>query len=496
MSKSTKSNVLFVLFLAMLVLIAIFITYLLIMDHNNKINNSLNSNKPYYSFKAVSKKDPLDAFAKYPVNPITIDTTAKVSISGLKNKEVETKINNKLAQLDSSKNEYGYNFCNVTFNYSNVLGIDCKNEYVMVNLIDGEDILLEEIFQKDSDLLEITKDALYRSYCTYGGCANWEDMYDYDSYIDNYLIRAIKEIKNRDYKLRLTENSLYLYLNYYENIDDILGGVAYDFYNYLNDITIYSRFLTDENIYEQEVTDYCNPENCSYLLSDNKDYYSNSSFLTPRNYLVKSLYNSTNSDIAYEYDYEKEELDLANLTNKISDTLITKYNLTEEKNYQNINLDLEIYNTNYDYKLVTYIIDIKEFEKDDFIKYILGYFEATTIKDEHIFKNNMIVTKEGNIEFLEDNPPSIFPDFNTKLYNYIETHEDDFRSFTSICDAYEDYNACLKEYNYEKLIAEASYAIDQENQMLHMFYESPIISGMAAYVNSYIPFSLFTIVPE
>ena len=218
MSKSSKSNVLFILFLATLILISIFITYLLITNHNNKINNPVNTNKPYYSFQAVSKKDPIDAFAKYPVNPITIDISDKVSISGLKNKEVETKINNKLAKLDSSKNEYGYNFCNVTFNYSNVLGIDCKNEYVMVNLIDGEDIILEEIFQKDSDLFEIIKEALYSSYCAWGTCANREELYEYDSYIDNYLITAIKEIKNREYKICLTNTSLYIYLNYYENV--------------------------------------------------------------------------------------------------------------------------------------------------------------------------------------------------------------------------------------------------------------------------------------
>ncbi len=493
MSKSSKSNVLFILFLATLILISIFITYLLITNHNNKINNPVNTNKPYYSFQAVSKKDPIDAFAKYPVNPITIDISDKVSISGLKNKEVETKINNKLAKLDSSKNEYGYNFCNVTFNYSNVLGIDCKNEYVMVNLIDGEDIILEEIFQKDSDLFEIIKEALYSSYCAWGTCANREELYEYDSYIDNYLITAIKEIKNREYKICLTNTSLYIYLNYYENIDDILGGVTFDFYNYLNDITIYSRFLTSENIYENEVNEYCNPENCDYIIETNKDYYSNSGFLTSKNYLNNSLFNSTSSDIAYDYRYEKEELDLANLTTKISNTLIEKYNLTKENNYQNIYIDLDIYNTNYDYKLITYIIDIKEFKKEDFIKNILGYYEAQPLKEEHITKNNMIITKDGNIEFLEDNPASIFPDFNTKLYNYILAHEEDFYTVTAICDFYEDYNACLEEYSYEKLISKASYALDQENGMLHMFYQSPAISGMTSGINTYLPLDIFTI---
>ncbi len=493
MSKHLKSNILFTIFLVFLIISAFLVTFFLINNHNKRVEEVYKA--PYYSFKKVSKKDPIDVFAKYPINPITINFDNKASITGLKNKEVETKINDKLAKLDVSKNEYGDNFCYVNFNYSNVLNISCKDKSVTINLVDGNDIILEEIFQNTSDLLEISKDALYRTYCPLMGCE--ELSYDENNVIDNYLIAGLNDIKNNNYEMILSKDNVGLRLNYYASSDyypDYFEFVNFNFYNYPQDITIFNRFLTNDNIYEKEITAYCNPQNCNYIFEEYEDNsnYQNSSFLTSKTYLDKRIYNSTGNDITMEYKYEYEDLDLEALESKFFDIIIAKYDLTKENNYKYISIDLDIYNTNYDYKLITYMIDIKEFNKEEFIKYLLGYYEAKTVKEDYIFKNNMIITKEGNIEFLEDNPTDIFNDFNNTVYDYIIANEDNFLGFLGNCDSL-DYDVCLEERHYEDLIKDASYAIDKENEMIHMFYQLPIDINMISYVNSYIPYSLFTL---
>ena len=218
MSKSFKSNLFFVLFLVIIVLLSIFITYILIINHHPKVNDNLETPKPYYNFTKVSKKDTLDISTKY---PITINMEDKISISGLKNKEVETKINNKLANFTDIQNDYGDNTCIVTFNYSNVLSLECQENYITLNLVDGKDITFEEIFQQDSNLLEISKEALYDTYCPWLNCEDNKEYNDYDNYIDNYLISGMNAIKKHQYTIRLYSTSMSLFLDNY-NIDDLV----------------------------------------------------------------------------------------------------------------------------------------------------------------------------------------------------------------------------------------------------------------------------------
>ena len=89
-----RDNILFCIFLLLVILIAILITYLLINNHKkNKLDNNVHfdiNEIKEFKFKDVTEADVVDVFTKYPINPIDINfANNSVSISGLKDKNVE-----------------------------------------------------------------------------------------------------------------------------------------------------------------------------------------------------------------------------------------------------------------------------------------------------------------------------------------------------------------------------------------------------------------------
>ena len=452
--KHSKGNIIFAIFLIILIIGSISTTYYLIIKHNSKvsIDNNNNNNNNYFSFKEVSKKDTIDVFREYPINPIDINLEGQVKISGLKNKEVESKINEKLAKLDVSDK------CYVHFNYSNVLSISCDyRDNVNVNLIDGEDITIEDIFQKDSDILAITEDVIYK-YSHYS-------YYDIGS-IENYVISAVNLLKSGDYTIRFTSNSIYVLSNHKSS--SYTNSIEYYFSSFMDEITIYDRFLTDDSLYEKEVTKYCKPQDC---LSSNREY------LTPNNVLDFGISNHTDANLDGS-NSEKQVLD-DSIYSKVRTLLDDTYNFRDEKNYQIVRALITINSTNYGYMQAIWSLDFEKFDKENYAKYLLGgaYVNATPFETKSYLKTNMIITDNNEIKFLEDNPNLIFNDFRETLYNYFVNNDDEFHYL-------------IYHLGYYHVIDNASYAIDLENKVIYAKYCDEWGYNV---LDTYIPFDIFTL---
>ncbi len=500
MSQSTKkSNLGFALFLIFLIIIAGLVTYLFIYNHNLSTSKIPEYTEDYFTFKEVEESIPVDVFAKYPVNPITITYDDGVKISGLKDKSIENKINLELKDLEPYKFQEKPS-CYVNFNVSNILSLTCKNKSATFNLTTGNHLTLEEIFNKDSNLYSITMDALYQSFCTYGDCyLPREDDSDYEYYnsIENDLIASYQNIEKGNYDLVVTYSSLILNL---PNLEEYTN-ITYSFDRYYNDITIFNRYKTTESIFENDITDYCNVESC-YLFDfshSNNTSYNTGSFITAKNYLTVNIYNNTRSDVTMDNDYPLSDLDLPQISQKITNELMLKNNLKREtNNYQNITLNIDIYNTAYNYKLITYNLVIKEMTKENFIKNSLGAYEVDNLNNQDITKVNMILTSNNNIAYQEEEPTEIFADFTDTLYTYIledlaTNSYSPFIYYSNLCEIAENYDECINNLDYKALINDASYMIDLENHDLLMYYLKNIGGGMTASAITKLPYDIFTL---
>lgn len=508
MSNSKKDDIAFYIILALIIILSITGTIFAIKRHNNgdkpPVINTPKEEEvlPYLTFKEVPSSSTVDIFKKYPINSLKINySNDTVSISGLKDKEVETKINKKLATLDAKKNEYDNRNCYVNFNMSNVLSISCKEETINVNLIDGEDLKIEEIFNKDTDLSSIILKGIYDTYCSWNGCTYNEEYAteDYYNEIDEDIVEKMQNIKNNNYKIKLYENSLNILYpqesDTYDNLD-----TSIQFSDFIDSITIYDRFLKDD-IYETKVTDYCTPNSCYYKINKNEedDVYYIKEFLNSKTFLNYRIYNSTRIDIlSNDKLSENVELNLEEFNKKIKDEIIKKENLnTKGNNYTNLDIYVDIYyHTSKDYQIL-YSITSQEFTKEDFAKNRLEsmYTNYNCIKEKRIDKINMLVDTNNNVTYLDNNPANKYRLFETRLYNHIlksleDEANDDFTYYNN-CDIADNYEECISKRDYHDLIKEASYAIDEEKNILYMYEVKPGIGMAESYVRTSIPLAIF-----
>lgn len=505
MSQLKRNNIIFYSILFLIVISCIGGTIYAIDRHNKNVDNKSVTNKPsaeikpYLTFPKVSESKTIDVFKEYPINPITIsENNNRVIISGLKNKEIENKINQKLSRLDATSSQPGSKKCYVNFNVSNILSISCNGSTLNLNLVTGEELKIEEVFNKDSDIYEILVKSIYQSLCSWDGCSGESDPdYEWDSKVENNAIENLQSIKNHNYYLGLFGNNLSLF---YGEPDDFNYTDIY-FYDFLDDITIYDRYL-DTSIYENEVKDYCNPNACldkfnyetGYFNID--DNYSEKKFLTDRTFISLHLDNSSKWDPFYEdHQNEKDRIDMKKFLSIIQNEIIKKEKIElNGGNYTYIDIWATInYHSKDDYQLV-YTIDLKNEKKKDFIKELLGAYEVEAINQKRISRVNMLIDKTGKITYLNDNPKDEFPDFETKLYDYIieslKKEENDFENYNT-CEFADDYEECIKNKDYHDLIKEASYAVDRTNNYIHIYEQKPGIGMSESYVNASVPLDVF-----
>lgn len=507
MSQSNKkNNISFYLFLIVLIGLSISGTYIAIKHHNvhnlpvtnNPVEEELTKEEsitPYLTFKEVDASQTIDAFKKYPINPINISYENNVvAISGLKNKEIETKINEKLSILDASYNSYGYNSCHINFNVSNVFSISCKTKTLNLNLTTGEEITIEEIFNKDTDIYSILVNSIYASLCSWQGCV--EKDYGSDNFptIENNVIETLKKLKNNQYTISIANS--FTTISYHEE-DDYYDTTFISYGPYHNDITIYDRFL-DTDIFENEVTDYCTPNSCIYKENHQESTYDNSrieeeSFLNDKTYLKWYISNNTNYDALYNDAYEFSNFNLKNISDLIKYEIITKEQLNiDTNNYIDLDIYVNIYYNSKNKFQVTYNITKNEYTKENFIQYRLGSnnINIPTINSKRIDKINMILSTDNKISYLEEDPTKLF-NFESILYDYIieklkDKDNQEFRGYNIY-----DYENGEEEKDYHMLIKEAIYAIDEVNNRLHIYEHKPGIGAPNSYVNTFVSLDIF-----
>ncbi len=507
MSQSKRNNIIFYTILVLVIILSIGGTIFAVKLHNknvdkNKIiNNQEEEIKPFLTFNEVSKSKTIDVFKEYPVNPIDIKVNNNtIQISGLKNKEIENKVNNKLSELNITKRDNDYVYY-INFNMSNILSVSNYNENVNVNLVTGEEITLEEIFNKDTDIYSILVQSNYNTRCSWEGCYPEIDPdYEYDSQVENLVVEYLKKIKNNDYHIEISPINVRLIYSNYEA--DYMEYTEIPFYNFSNEITIYDRYL-DNNIYEKEVTEYCNPQNCRNKLgSDSNDYYETGYYLNDKTYFNIYISNDTSTDPLYnEYLKENVKLDLKKYIKIFQEEIIKKENLNlKGNNYTNIDISLDInYHTPNDYQII-YSLTKKEFKKEDFIRYSLGFGETKPLNEKRINRLNMLMDKNDKITYLSDNPEKEIPNFETKLYEYImksleDEDNNDFTNYNS-CEFADDHDKCEQEKDYHNLIKEASYVIDPLYNRLLMYEIKPGIAFSESYVNVGISLDIFSDKPK
>lgn len=194
-----------------------------------------------------------------------------IQVDGLKDKQVQTKINSLLKEKS-----YGFEKDKrvetiVTANFSNVLSIivscydgrgDTQNEiHLNIDLSTGNEIPFEEIFVSSAPIKSILAEGMYKTLAweTKGKNTNeenWEENYDISKadisdFEDKSLILAKKYEKEKGkikYSLYFDKIIVYDLLNGITDKED--RTITIDFVDHLEDIAIYKRFLTEDSLFE------------------------------------------------------------------------------------------------------------------------------------------------------------------------------------------------------------------------------------------------------
>lgn len=504
MSQQKKANIIFGVILIFIVLLSVSLTIYLIIRHNQSVDKDEVTNtevpiEPYLEFSSVSKKDTIDIYQEYPVNPIDINLVGTVSITGLKDKEIEDKVNSILSELDALENEDDYG-CYVNFNVSNVLSITCEEEVRNIDLTTGEEIKFEELFNQDTNMDALIRREAYQYACYTGNCiADIDYGDDYENQAENEMIAFLQDYKNGNITFGIGYTSFNIYRN-----QEFEWFYFSSYGTYYEDLTIYDRFLTEEDIYEEDITTSCLPQTCELIVnySDSEDYYQTGEFLNNTNYLEFYIYNSSDFNLAYD-EFEKYPFLMDEIGEKVKRRLIEELDLEHIDHYKNMRLNVTIYNNELNGYQLEYNLTSEILDGDHFYASILGDELATKIDEESIYKTDLVMDTSGNLSFLENDPTQLFANFEEVLYQYIiddlakaeeeQNYVSDFSNYdVGSCEGSEDFNACYKNRDFHQLIKEANYAIDPINERIHMYQHKPGIGMAASYVSTFLPFSLFS----
>ena len=502
MSQQKKINLIFGIVLILIVVLGVSLTSYFIIRHKESVDKKSVIHKeeekydPFLEFDEVTHKETVDFYKEYPVNPIDINLAGTVRIDGLKDQTIENKVNQVLSEL-STESEDNY-VCFVNFNVSNVLSIQCGEESRNVNLVTGEEIKLEELFNQETDMDLLIRNEAYQSVCSFSGCYIDDELdMEFESQVENRIVDFLQDFKNDRSFLSIS----------YTNFSILRASDPWYFYSsyapYIDELTIYDRFLTDDDIYENEISLTCMPQDCYNitLASESDDAYYFSGFLNDTNYLDFEIFNNSDYNSTMQ-KFQKYSFDMEVIGEKVKKQIIEKLNLEEIDHYKNITLNINIYNNELNGYQLDYSLVVQTLEEKEFYKAILGYELVEEIDREEVYKRDIIMDQNGNISFL-DSDPTIFEGFEDKLYLYImddlareNIEENYYSNFSNYnygkCELSSvNANECLENRDFHELIREANYAIDPVNQRIHMYHLIPGIGMAQSYVNVYLPFSMF-----
>lgn len=263
----------------------------------------INGNKPSVSEtnKETPKKETEDKKYlvsykdMYYINPLTITdkyyekkatktqgsiSAQYVEITGLQDKELQTKINKEIkdkalsyTEKVSTKQEY-YANTHVQGNFNNILSIEINiyayegdkqlfyvDECLNYNLATGEKIKFLDLFASNTPINAILYDLEYERLA-------WDTDYNFDmtdeeidkatnmdrrdtsEYEDKILmvINKYKKLDKDKIKFSVSPSRISIYLDIGENEEEIIYTIKQ--YKYIDYITLYKKFLTDKVVYE------------------------------------------------------------------------------------------------------------------------------------------------------------------------------------------------------------------------------------------------------
>ncbi len=222
-------------------------------------------------------------------------------ISGLKNKNVEEKINSSIKQNaervieENNKDDIEYKMGkhDIQFNYSNVISIRIGNNYYNYNLIDGEEVKLNDYMNNKGDIKNVLSRRLKNKLLELTGLSNSLDekgnllpfIYDYESMDDvkipeqgieqiNYFIeksvtRFMSLFEKDEFSIYFDIDNIYLLFND-NNYNEKNSKLFVDDKHYIDipksfnvripiseiykDVCIFDRFSNDKDIFEKEIS--------------------------------------------------------------------------------------------------------------------------------------------------------------------------------------------------------------------------------------------------
>lgn len=309
-----------------------------------------------------------------------------IQIDGLKNKDIQSKVNKKLKQVAYElKDKFVYT--NVTANFSNILSVQCFNDNGQVNTINidlstGEDIPLEKVFVSSATINSYLSEGLYKTLAWQNlevvdgeEVNNDMDNVDTSEYEDKFImiINNYNKAKNNlKYSIYPSKISIYGLID--KNILDAeiyeQTSIDINLIDHIKEVAMYKRYLTKESIFENDniglkdiivLTGYAQQEKYMTRISYGK--ISNNIFT--EEVLFKNLDKDDEIEVCIKYIEKLSEEQKATLKNQAYDN--KGYFFQREYNiYDDSENDYYVINT-YSYQAVC---SISYFENEAFKDYI------------------------------------------------------------------------------------------------------------------------------
>lgn len=197
-----------------------------------------------------------------------------IQIEGLKDKKIQSKINDRLKEKSYSFKESNNALCNVTANFANILSVSIaddtgKTETLNINLNTGEDIPFEKVFVSSAPLNSLLSEGLYEKLAwdslwdknrNIENGADIEDTFDMgkadtSTYEDKFLMllnNYKKQKGNIKYNISPSQVDIYGLIDEKISKEEYGDSINIDFINHIEDIAIYKRYLSSNSIYEDD----------------------------------------------------------------------------------------------------------------------------------------------------------------------------------------------------------------------------------------------------
>lgn len=393
MSQSSKIKV--IVFMIIFILICGIGTYFAIKfvnDKNEEIDtivetlpiDKINTELPDNSYLGITLGD------KYFENNLTVNKNENndIVISGLKNKEIEEKINSEIKKV---VNEKFTDILNDTLrdytiyaNYSNVLSIGVHgydiSEYINFDLTTGNILKLTDLFINNCDdvILKSIKENAKRFWIKmqYYSTANYDkdtQIVTFDqSGLEKYLLEITNEYNNNkdNFKFYFTTGVILVCIN-----DDYVTLNMKDNYEC---VSIYKKYVTQESIFENG-----NPEKDYYCLINN--YYHDVDYTTCFEEYNDNLF----LHVEY-YTYDKDSM----VRNNYEEYIKNKVELLKQNSDEQPNTAKYLY-----MYMSTYAVNKYADKYTDLTKVDWNEFEYTMPKEEYVKNFRKIIFETSMREY-------------------------------------------------------------------------------------------------